>query len=125
MRITNRRLRESAPALSKLGAAAGLTATARLRVAQALRKVETTYGDYEQARQALLREFGKHDESGALLVAENGGFLLEKPTEFSTAEAELLGAEVELDVEKFAASDFDKCDSLTAVDLMLLDWLVE
>lgn len=92
-----------------------------------LEKTQKAMQDYEKERLAVCEEFGKlNPESGDYeFLNEEGELDKERFEAFQKAGSELLQKDLTFEGKPFGVSQFFSSQSITANDLMILDWLID
>jgi len=98
--------------------AAKLPAGLSFRLSMLAGEIQTPARHYNEARTALLKEWGKPSEGGQFYTFENGS-----REKFVEAEAELLKETVTLKVPALKVADLGEREILAAADFYSLRWL--
>lgn len=128
MKITLRKLVDSANLLGAINHKQGLPRKMSYAIAKNTKKIESELNIYNKERQKLIDKYCIKDEEGKNKIDENNQLRIadEHLEVWSKDLEELLNIEVEINIHKFNIDDFYNCDcDLTPAELIAIDFMIE
>ena len=123
MKISNERLINDYPALSKI-ANKELPIKASYAIAKNLAKIESEIKIYEKERNKLIEKYAEKDDEGKVKADESGQIAFIDSKGWAKDIKDLLTIENEIDMHKFSIEAFGDCN-ISASELMLIDYMIE
>jgi len=125
MKLSNEKILNDSTKLAQI-AQKELPIKASYAIAKNLAKLEAELKTYNTEREKLIQKYSQKDEQGKTMADENNQITIQKENldDWNKDIKELLAIENDIDIHKFSIEALNGY-SMTAADLMLIDYMIE
>lgn len=95
-----------------------------------MRSINSVAQDFEEKRMDVVAKYANRDDSGEVIVNEDGGVLITDVQAFNSDLTELLETDVDLNLDVVTLEDLQKCDedgydALTPLEISAIEFMLQ